>query len=81
MNKFNKLFTSGLILISFPLLLVLVMVISYFMKPGNRNGQKEIVEKKVIYDTVKVKVTDTVVVEKIKYVKKEESSVRDTTQN
>ena len=81
MNKFNKLFTSGLILISFPLLLVLVMVISYFMKPGNRTTQKEIVEKKTIYDTVKVKVTDTVIVEKIKYVKKEESTVRDTTQN
>lgn len=81
MNKFNKLFMSGLILISFPLFLVLVMIISYFMKPGNRTPQKEIVEKKTIYDTVKVKVTDTVIVEKIKYVKKEESTVRDTTQN
>lgn len=67
MKKFKSLFYTGLILVLMPI--VVSIVVFYFSyNSGKKVKQKE--TKHIIYDTVTVKVYDTVVVEKIKYIKK-----------
>ena len=67
MKKFKSLFYTGLVLVLMPI--VVSIVVFYFSyNSGKKVKQKE--TKQIIYDTVTVKVYDTVVVEKIKYIKK-----------
>jgi len=67
MKKFKGLFYTGLILVLMP---ILVGIVVFYFSYNSDKKPKLKEEKKIIYDTVKVKVYDTVVVEKIKYIKK-----------
>jgi len=77
MKTSKSLFYSGLALVVLP---ILVIVILWWAsaKIDNHNEKKSNTEKKIVYDTVKVKVVDTVVIQKIKYVKKVESNISDS---
>jgi len=78
MRTSKNLFYSGLALVLLPILLLFFLWwVSSTVE--NYNETKNKPEKKVVYDTVKVKVVDTVVIQKIKYVKKVESIVSDST--
>ena len=68
MKKFKGLFYTGLILVLMP---IIVSIVVFYFSYDNRKKSKKIEDKKpIVYDTIKIKIYDTVVVEKIKYIKK-----------
>jgi len=68
MKKFKGLFYTGLTLVLMPIIVALVV---FYFSYDNRKKSKKIEDKKpIIYDTIRIKVYDTVVIEKIKYIKK-----------
>jgi len=78
MKTSKNLFYSGLALVLSPiLLLIFLWWVSSTVEDYNDNKLKK--EKQIVYDTVKVKVVDTVVVQKIKYIKKIQSVSSDST--
>lgn len=79
MKTFKKLFYTGLFLILSPFL---VFFFVFYFSSSNEDKIKEPkTQKKIVYDTIKVKVFDTVIIERIKYVKKPEVINKDTTKN
>lgn len=68
MKKFKGLFYTGLILVLMPI--VVSIVVFYFSYNSGKKVEEKEEKKQIVYDTVTVKVYDTVVVEKIKYIKK-----------
>ena len=72
MKTSKNLFYSGLALVLSPILLLIILWWISAKVEGYNDDKKIQKEKKVVYDTVRVKVTDTVVIQKIKYIKKVE---------
>ena len=70
MKKFKNLYYTGLAIISLPIVAFFIIFLLSHNESKVKKDKKEV--KPILYDTVKVKVKiyDTVVVEKIKYVKK-----------
>ena len=79
MNKFNNVFLMGFICVIVPI--ISIIIVFYFSSGDKRESDKYPKKKnQIIYDTVKVKVYDTVRIEKIKYIRKVKESV-DSTSN
>lgn len=79
MKTFKKLFYTGLFLILSPFLIFFFV---YYFSSSNEDKLKESKpQKKIVYDTIKVKIFDTIVIERIKYIKKPEVVNNDTTKN
>lgn len=68
MKKFKGLFYTGLILVLMPI--IVSIVVFYFSYNSGKKIKEKEEKKQIVYDTVTVKIYDTVVVEKIKYIKK-----------
>lgn len=64
MNKFNRLFYTGLLIFIFPLIIIGTMFLIELVKPNS-----PLIEKLVYYDTIKVQIPvhiyDTIKIEKI----------------
>jgi hypothetical protein len=71
MKKFKGLFYTGLILVLMPI--IVSIVVFYFSYNSGKKIKEKEEKKQIVYDTVTVKIYDTVVVEKIKYIKKVKS--------
>ena len=73
MKKFRNLYYTGLVIISMPIVSFFLIFLLSHNENKTKKDKKEV--KPILYDTVKVKVKiyDTVVVEKIKYIKKVKS--------
>lgn len=77
MKAYKNLYYTGLILILIPVFLVIIVF--YFSSRESTKYQKPPKEK-VVYDTVKVKVKvyDTVIIKKIKYIEKPKKESNDS---
>ena len=77
MKAYKNLYYTGLSLIIIPI--IMVIVVFYFSSRDNQKFEK-VPKQKVVYDTVKVKVKvyDTVIIKKIKYIEKPKKESTDS---
>jgi len=74
MKKFKSLLITGLIITLVPIFSVIVVfTMSHYGGQSDNKIQKYEKRKEIYFDTVRVKVVDTVFVKKIKYIKKQTS--------
>lgn len=71
MKKFKFYFLVGLSIVLIPIFTAIVVITASHY--GGQSSKKDKNKKEVHYDTVRVKIIDTVIVKKIKYIKKKSS--------
>lgn len=79
MNKFDKIFLTGLTLIGTPILLIILMLSLSIIGP-KKDKDYTTINKQVVYDTIKVKKVfyDTIRVKEKRIKKTEEVKVEET---
>jgi len=67
MKTFKNLFYAGISLILIP---IIILVSIYYLSKNDSDRFEKAPKQKIVYDTIHVKVYDTVVIQKIKYITK-----------